>query len=79
MKQTIQAQKVHTPEPSIPQGTPWLTYAEAALYARKSLRTVQGWVYRGEIKVYRPDGGPVLNKKDIDKFIESRAQAPVGV
>jgi excisionase family DNA binding protein len=81
MKQTIQAQKVHTPELS-PKAkpevaTPWLTFEEAAAYAKVSRRTVEGWAYQGMIPVYYPTAKPRLKKVDIDKYFESKKREPI--
>jgi excisionase family DNA binding protein len=66
-----------TSEPSRRIDTPWLSVDDAAAYARRCRRTIEGWILRGEIPVYKPDGRPLLKASDIDRKIEASRVEPV--
>jgi hypothetical protein len=52
--------------------TPWLKPEEAAVYARRSLRTIEGWIHEGSIDVSYPDSHPLIHKKSLDAKITKK-------
>lgn len=59
----------------IPAGTPWLSIDEAAAYTRHSRPRIEKFIGAREIPSYKIGGRTLLNKKDLDQWIEKGRRA----
>lgn len=52
--------------------SPWLNRKNAALYADRSVMTIDKWANEGRIKRYKKTGDPLFKKTEIDACIEGK-------
>lgn len=54
-----------------PTKTQWLNRQEAAEHLRCTVKQIDTWVRRGEIRAYRPNSRPLFRADELDDFVLS--------
>ena len=60
------------PKESAPEPSPYLTYAEAARLANKSVKTLQNAKAAGKLKGHGNGRGARFLRRDVERFMQSR-------